>query len=388
MVSLIAAVFSLLVLSLFAALEISFLSCNRLKIELDLKQERRYARIIEILLDNSPRFMQSLKIASALLLVVFGASLVIFATPLIEKHITDSVLATILIEIFLIAFLALVPANLLPKWISIKNPNIVLERFYWLAYAIYKIISPFGGGTETQQSVVQKGESDNAPEIEIIQNALNFSEVLLRECMVPRTEIYAISKNASLDEIISLFAESNYSRIPVFEGSIDRIVGYIHSKDLFIGGKEVPELIRPVDYVTEGMNANALLAMLTKSKRSIAVVLDEYGGTAGIVTLEDLIEEIFGEISDELDKEELSEKRISENEFIFSARKEIKYLNKTYDLNLPESEEYETLGGLITFYHEHIPNEGEILTFDNLSFKILKTASNRVETVSLKVEEE
>jgi CBS domain containing-hemolysin-like protein len=388
MVSVITSIVSLLVLSLFAALEISFLACNRLKIELDLKQERRYAHVIEILLENSTRFLHSLKIASVFFLVLFGVSLVKIFSPLISEYITDSLFGIIIIEIFLIVFLAVVPANLLPKWLSVKNPNLVLEKFYWLGYAIYYTISPFMRKSEVAKSVIPPGEPETSADIEIIQNALNFSDVLLKECMIPRTEICAISKEATLEEVLSLFAESNYSRIPVFAGSVDRIVGYIHSKDLFAGGKTVSELIRPVDFVTEEMNANALLAMLTKNKRSLAVVLDEYGGTAGIVTLEDLIEEIFGEISDELDKEELSERKISDNEFIFSARKEIKYLNKTYDLNLPESDEYETLGGLITYLHENIPNEGEILSFNNFSFKILKTASNRVETVSLKVEEE
>ncbi len=388
MFSIITATLSLLILSLLSALEISFLACNRLQIELDLKQERHYAKVIETLLESSSHFILSLKIASAFFLVLFGVTAVNISSPLIAKYITDSGFLIILIEIFLIVFLAIVPANIIPKWLSVKNPNLVLERFYWLADIVYKTTSPFMKKREISQSAIQQDEPEKSADIEIIQNALNFSEVLIKKCMIPRTEIYAISKEASLEEVISLFADSNYSRIPVFMGSVDRIVGYIHSKDLFVGGKTVSELIRPVDFVTEDMNANALLAMLTKSKRSLAVVLDEYGGTAGIVTLEDLIEEIFGEISDELDKEELSEKVITENEFIFSARKEIKYLNKTYDLNLPESEDYETLGGLITYLHENIPSEGEIIVFNNFSFKILKTASNHVETVSLKVEEE
>jgi CBS domain containing-hemolysin-like protein len=155
-----------------------------------------------------------------------------------------------------------------------------------------------------------------------------------------------------------------------------------------VGDKPISEIIRKIDYVQEDMEAQELLALLIKNKRSIAVVNDEYGGTAGIVTLEDLIEEIFGEISDELDKEELPEKKISDNEYIFSGRLEIKYLNKTYDLDIPESDFYETLGGFITWFHENIPAEGELLKYDNFEFSILKTGSNRVESVVLRIVEE
>ena len=276
MFSIITATLSLLILSLLSALEISFLACNRLQIELDLKQERHYAKVIETLLESSSHFILSLKIASAFFLVLFGVTAVNISSPLIAKYITDSGFLIILIEIFLIVFLAIVPANIIPKWLSVKNPNLVLERFYWLADIVYKTTSPFMKKREISQSAIQQDEPEKSADIEIIQNALNFSEVLIKKCMIPRTEIYAISKEASLEEVISLFADSNYSRIPVFMGSVDRIVGYIHSKDLFVGGKTVSELIRPVDFVTEDMNANALLAMLTKSKRSLAVVLDEY----------------------------------------------------------------------------------------------------------------
>jgi len=197
MVSIITAIVSLLILSLFAALEISFLACNRLKIELDLKQERHYAHIIEILLENSTQFLNSLKIAYAFFLVLFGVSVVNIFSPLINEYITDSLFGIIVIEIFLIVFLAVGPANLLPKRLSVNNPNLVLEKFYWLGYAVYNTISPFMKKREISQSVVPPGEPETSADIEIIQNALNFSEVLLKECMIPRTEICAISKDAA-----------------------------------------------------------------------------------------------------------------------------------------------------------------------------------------------
>ena len=204
--------------------------------------------------------------------------------------------------------------------------------------------------------------------------------------MIPRTEIEAIEITDSIQELLQLFIESGYSRIMVYKENIDNIIGYVHSKDLFKQqNATVEDLLRPVNYFSEQMSAQTLLAFLTKNRKSIVVVRDEYGGTAGIVTLEDIIEEIFGDIDDELDKEEFIEKRLSGNEFIFSARLEVKELNKKYDLDLPESDEYETLAGLIVNFNESIPKEKEILQFGPFSFTILKTTKKRIETVTLKI---
>lgn len=207
--------------------------------------------------------------------------------------------------------------------------------------------------------------------------------------MIPRTEVTAIDVEASVKELLELFVESGYSRIMVYRDNIDNIIGYVHSKDLFKDNKKtIGELLRPVNYISEEMSAQNLLAYLTKNRKSVAVVRDEYGGTGGIVTLEDLIEEIFGDISDELDKEEFTEKKISDNEYVFSARLEVKELNRKYDIDLPESDEYETLAGLIIYCNENIPSEKETLRIGKFTFTILKTTSNRIETVSLKIDPE
>ena len=205
--------------------------------------------------------------------------------------------------------------------------------------------------------------------------------------MIPRTEIAALDVQDSVEDLAALFVEQGYSRILVYRENIDDIIGYVHSKDLLREGeiKSIAELLRTVTYVSEEMSAQTLMAYFTRNRQSIAVVRDEYGGTSGIVTLEDLIEEIFGDINDELDKEEFLEKKISDVEFIFSARLEVEEINRKYELDLPESDEYETLAGLIMYYNENIPKEKEILQFGKYSYTILKTTRNRIETVNVRV---
>lgn len=223
-------------------------------------------------------------------------------------------------------------------------------------------------------------------DIDIFKNALKLSTVKMRECMVPRTELAAIEIDDSVEELLRLFIDTGYSRIMVYKENVDNIVGYVHSKDLFAAKcNSIGEVLRQIDFVDEEMSAQSLLATFTANRKSVAVVRDEYGGTAGIVTLEDLIEEIFGDIDDELDKEEYVEKMISEKEYVFSARLEVEELNKKYNLGLPDNDAYETLGGLIVYHAEHIPKEKEIITIDSFSFTILKCDKNRVDKVLLKI---
>jgi len=383
-VSITFAFISLVVLSFYSALERALLSYNMLKVEIDKKQERGYAEVVNKLTQASGEVISAFNIGRTLALLIFGLSFAMIFDPVFSQIPSLTRALIIIIEIFTTTLVVLAVAELIPFTLATINPNLVLERLYWFADISYVMFFPF-----VKRKIKREERLNTASEdIAIFQNALNFSEVVLRECMVPRTEICAIAEDATYDELLTQFADSNYSRIIVYRENIDRIIGYIHSKDLFNGKKTVNEMIREIDYLPESKSAQSLLAMLTKSKRSIAVVLDEYGGTAGIVTLEDLIEEIFGEISDELDKEDLIERKTADNEYIFSARFEIKYLNRTYDLGLPESDDYETLAGFITFFHESIPSEGEVLEFENFYFTILKTTSNRVEKVALRIVEE
>lgn len=378
------ALISLVILALYSALERAFQSYNMLKVEVDKKQEKGYAETVDKLSQIKGEVISSFYVGRTLALLVFGLSMAIIFDPVLSQYISLNRALIIIIEISVVTILVFIVAELIPFAVSTMSPNSVLESFYWFADFSYWVFSPLVKRSTKRDGMVNIASED----IAIFQNALNFSEVILRECMVPRTEICAVPEDATYEELLAQFADSNYSRIIVYRENIDRIIGYIHSKDLFNGEKPVKELIREIDYLPETMSAQTLLAMLTKSKRSIAVVLDEYGGTAGIVTLEDLIEEIFGEFSDELDKEEFIEKKVSDNEYVFSARIEIKYLNRTYDLELPESEDYETLAGFITFFHESIPSEGDVLEYGNFHVTILKTTSNRVETVALRIVEE
>lgn len=382
MIAAVVAFFALAIIFVISAVEMAFASCNRLRLELDIKQEKSYAPVVDRLLENRTRLYWSLRASGTAFTAIFSVALFAAINPFLYK-LTGMPAITAIAVVILAYFLIIVPGTLLPKWLASREPDLVLKNLYWFADAVYIALKPLKGRRSNVSAITMAEEEESSAEAEIIQNALNFSEVVIKECMIPRTEVCAISSSASPQEVVALFRESNYSRIPVYEGSIDRITGYLHSKDMLEGSRPLNELLRPIKFVTEDMGANELLTSMIKNKRSIAVVLDEYGGTAGIVTLEDLIEEIFGEISDELDKEELHEKMLSDNEFIFSARLEVKYLNREYSLELPESEEYETLGGFINFFNQNIPRQGDILVYEDFTFTILKTSSNRVETVRL-----
>ena len=362
--------------------ETALTSCNRLRIELDIKQEKPYAIHAERLLGNKVLLLWSFKFFRSVMTALATISFTVLAfrgwlpgdMPFYAK---------VSVIILISALIIILIGTVLPKWIASRYPDVILMNMYWFALFVSRVTSPLSLRRADNPSMIIEEEEEESAEAEIIHNAINFPDVLLRECMIPRTEVVAISSGATPEEILTLFRDSNYSRIPVYDGNIDRITGYIHSKDLLSGKKSAGELLRKIEYYPEEMGAKDLLATMTKNRGSIAVVLDKWGGTAGIVTLEDLIEEIFGEISDELDNDEFREKQTGEGEFIFSARLEIKYLNREYELEIPESEEYETLGGFITWFNENIPRQGDVLTYENIQITILRTTRSRLELVRL-----
>ena len=228
--------------------------------------------------------------------------------------------------------------------------------------------------------------SDVPSDIEIFQNAMDFSSTKIKECLIPRTETVAIDIEESIDELISLFVDTGYSRIIVYRETLDDIVGYVLSKDLLQQKKDsISEILRPITHVPMDMDAKELLEKMISRKENIVAVSDEYGGTEGIITLEDLIEEIFGEIDDELDRNEFVEKQIASNEWIFSARLDVKDINRKHELSIPEDDAYETLAGMILYNLGYIPKEKETFRIGNISFTILKTSKKRIETVSLKI---
>ncbi len=373
---------SLLTVSIFTALANALQHYNIVRIEVDKRQEYRYAEVVARLSSDRGRAISAMNMGKQIFLLIFGISFYALTFDSITALLADLVIVAVILQIVISVAAVLLVAEIVPKVVGSVNPDKVLRLFYGFASVSYKIFF------RAVRSGEIKEEEPVGQDVMMIQNALDFSDVVLRECMIPRTEVCAVEEGASYEDLLALFARTNYSRIIVYKENIDSITGYIHSKDLFKGKRPVCELIRKIDFFGEETKAQDLLETLIKNRSAIAVVLDKFGGTSGIVTLEDLIEEIFGEISDELDSDELIEKKLENGDYILSGRLEVKYLNREYDLNIPESEDYETLAGFITFFNENIPAERDILKYENMVFKILKKASNRVEVVSLRIVEE
>jgi CBS domain containing-hemolysin-like protein len=318
----------------------------------------------------------------------------------------------LLIQTILSTLLVLITAEFLPKSLCKINPNGILKTFAIPVFAFYIILYPvsvftswlarmilqiFGKKITTgvKKTVFNRSDlfrlttevdsiqQDNVNDIRIFRNALDFPQVKIRECMIPRTEIEAIEETDTLDELKQKFIKSGYTRIPVYRESIDNITGYINSKDLFKNSTNLTAVIRPVQFVPETMHAEKLLKNFIKERQSIAIVVDEFGGTSGLISIEDILEEILGEIEDEHDTDELVEKKIDDNKFVFSGRLEVEYLNTNYDLKIPESEQYETLAGYILHENENIPQPKEIIKIGDFKIKILRMSSSRIDLVHL-----
>jgi len=232
---------------------------------------------------------------------------------------------------------------------------------------------------------VSKEEQDVEHEIKMFQNVLDFSSVKIRDCMVPRTDIVAVDENTSIEELKQKFIDTGVSKIIVYNEDIDNVTGYVHSKELFKNPSSIQSMINPLTFVPETMSGNKMMQTFIQERRSIAIVVDEYGGTAGLLTLEDLIEEIFGEIKDEHDKDNLVERKINENEYLFSARLEIEYLNENFHLNIPENDAYDTLAGFILYHHLNLPLSGEMIRIEPYTFVIRKVTNTRIDLVQMTV---
>ncbi|MDR0729602.1 MAG: hemolysin family protein [Prevotellaceae bacterium] len=408
---------SLLFSAFFSGMEIALLSANKLRIELDRKRNKWYTKIVGFFLHRTGEYISTMLMGNNIMLVVYGIAMAKLCDPLITAHITDASGGKLIIETLFATFVVLITAEFLPKLICRINPNGILKTFCWLAFVFYILLYPlsmfvtllsrwtlrlFGirlavkrdrmlfnkadlMSLSNEVSGTEDDENEYEHDMEIFQNALDFSDVLVRECMVPRTDLVAVEEHDPFDALHQAFIRSRHSRILIYRGTIDKIIGYIHSKDLFTGRKSIRELLRPIHFVQETMPAHTLLAFFTKQKKALAVVVDQYGGTAGLVTVEDIIEEIFGEIHDEHDRDDIVDLPLSGTEFEFSGRIEVKYINKAYDLDIPESDDYETLAGYITHHHENIPKQGDILQFDRFRFLILKTSATKIDLVRLKV---
>jgi CBS domain containing-hemolysin-like protein len=400
----------------FSGLEIAFITSNKLRIELENKQGSLTAKILSHFNKYPSRYLGTMLLGNNIALVIFGMYMDEELNPILGQYISSKIMVLV-ISTFLSTMLILITAEYLPKNIFRINPNRTLSLFAFPLSIVYAMLYPivmvtigfsefllqkiFRVKIENENAAftmidldnyVREGTSANEKkaemdyEIQIFQNALDFSSVKARECMVPRIEIIAIDVNKSIEELKNKFIQTRLSKILIYSESIDNIIGYVYSKELFKNPKSIRSILLPVSIVPESIAASEVLTVFIQQHKSIAVVVDEFGGTSGMLTMEDVMEEIFGEIDDEHDKEEMVEKTISEQEFVFSARLETDYLNEKYHLNLPILDNFETLGGLITHYHESIPRLNEEIRIDNFIFTITVVTRTRVEQVHLKIE--
>jgi putative hemolysin len=406
---------SILLSAFFSGMEIAYVSANKFQVELEKKKEGFTSRILGRLTSKSSKFITTMLVGNNIALVVYSFFMGEFIMEFIPEG-TLNEFTILFIQTIISTIIILITAEFLPKALFRIYANETLWLFAPFAYFFYIIfhfvsdfitfISDFflriffNSTNDIQQIEFTKVELGNYiskqlenakdyeevdSEIQIFQNALDFNNVKAREIMIPRTEVVAVDINDSITNLKKLFIKTGYSKILVFKESLDDILGYVHAFELFNKPKTIKSIILPVEFVPESMMINNVLNILTKKKRSMSVVLDEFGGTSGVITVEDIVEELFGEIIDEHDTVELLETKLNEREFEFSARLEVDYLNETYNLNLEENEGYETLAGFIVYFNEDIPKEGEIIEIDNLHFKMLKVDSSKIMEVYLKV---
>jgi CBS domain containing-hemolysin-like protein len=397
--------------------EIAFISSNRLRIELDKKKGLFSAKIISIFINNSDKFLSTMLLGNNVALVIYGILMAVILEPVASLIFTSSI-GIFLTQTIISTLLILITAEFLPKIVFRSVPNLTLNLFSIPSMLFYLIFYPITSFIVWLSDIIIKGlyreesseigtkqvfnkidlihlinqsSEDKNHEVtmdsnlKLFQNALDFSSVRVRDCMVPRTEIVASELNDSVEDLHQKFISTGFSKILIYKENIDNIVGYITSKTLLKNIRSVKDNLVDVPFVPEAMQAHRLLEKLIQEKKSLAVVVDEFGGVSGMLTIEDIIEEIFGEIEDEHDITELVEKQIGEQEFIFSGRLEIDYINEKYKLNIPESEDYETLAGFIFHRHENIPQLNEQIIIDSFSFKIIKVSKTKIELVRVKI---
>ena len=417
-------ILSLVFSAFFSGMEIAFISANKIHIEIEKKQDDFLAKVLSRLTKRPSKFIATMLIGNNIALVIYGlfmgellmnwfVGMLPANNGFVDLMLTDFSLLT---QTIISTLIILITAEFLPKVLFQIYANSLLKVFAvpaYFFYVLFSIISEFiikvsdfilktffkTDGDETQlafskvelgdyiteqlETVEEEDQVDS--EIQIFQNALEFSAVKAREVMVPRTEITAVELHENPKNLAKLFTETGYSKILIYKDTIDNIIGYVHSYELFKKPKTIKSILRPVEFVPETMLIQDILNVLTKKRKSIAVVLDEYGGTSGIMTVEDIVEELFGEIEDEHDSTDLLEEQLDENSYKFSARLEVDYVNENYKLELPENDEYETLGGLIVNETGKIPEQDSEIQIDNFVFTILEVSNTKIDLVRLQV---
>lgn len=411
---------SLVLCAFFAATEMAFVSSNKFKVELDKNKGNVTGKLLAIVTKSPSKFIGTMLVGNCIGLVVFG----VMAEELLKPYVFDIYVrwfhdephkvVVIVTQTIISTIFILITAEFLPKVISSLSPNRFLNLFilpttffyylfqipvYLVVFISRNILRLFKVTMKEEEVTFEKTDlnyyldqvtnsGSNAKvevenEVKILQNVLEFPSVRARDCMVPRTEVVGIDVNSSIDELKKLLVESGHSKILVYNETIDDIVGFVDSFQMFKNPVDLRTLIMPIMFVPETMFVQDILTQFSLQRRSISVVVDEYGGTAGILTMEDIIEQIFGEIDDELDVEEMIEKKVSDHEYVFSARLEIDHLNDNYKLDLPESDEYTTLAGMILFYNQDLPKQSDEITIKQFKFLINKVSETRIQEVTL-----
>ncbi|MCL2562341.1 MAG: hemolysin family protein [Rikenellaceae bacterium] len=406
---------SLLLSAFFSGMEIAFTSANRLKLEIEKKKSGTFSRIINVFMHNPGQYITTILTGNSATLVVFSLNMTLLLNVALSAagvhHPSGG--WSILLETAISTIILILFGDYIPKTLVRVNPAFFLRLFAVPLFILYIILWPaakfstwlsvlllrlFGLKIKPEHSIryfdrselehlvdeaVENEKEKTESEIRLFRNAMDFSDLRVRDCMVPRVDVEAVATDDTIEHLTERFVRSGYSRIFVYEGTIDNIVGYVNTKALFTQPATVREAMREVDYIPESYPAQELMKMFIRRNRTIAVVIDEFGGTAGIVSLEDALEEIFGEIEDEHDLTRLVEKSLDDGAYIFSGRLEVEYLNEKYDLAIPESDDYDTLAGYVIFYHEGIPAQGDEMRIGDMQITALKVNSSRLDLVKV-----
>ena len=402
----------------FSGVEIAYISANKLQIELQKKQGVLSGKVLSKFIQQPGQFIGTTLIGNTIMLVLYGTFMAFLLDDALRSVLPDSLNneAVILItQTFLSTLLVLITGEFLPKSLFMLNPNSMLNFFalpflgiYYLMYPIVWLIvglsrlfitkvlrldyneeKPVFTITDLNSFIKDQMRQNRSPgkveiDSKIFDNAVEFKTVRVRECMIPRTDIVAVEVDDSIEELKKVFEESGHSKVIIYRESIDEVIGYCHQLELFKKPKSIEDILNPIIIAPESALANELLIQFIQERKSLALVVDEFGGTSGIVSMEDIIEEIFGEIDDEYDNEALTEQLIGDQEYLLSARLEIDYLNDKYGWNLPHGD-FETLSGFILSLTENLPNKGEMISYGRFSFTIMTKQAHRIETVRLKI---
>lgn len=395
----------------------AFLASDKLVMEINRKRFPRMSKITDIFMANSGVLISTILVGNNIAMVIYGLAFSEMFGPFFTSRFTDNATVLLFCQTIVSTIIIIVTAEFLPKTLIQINPSVMLNVLALPLMFFYILFYPIGRGMQwaahffitkvlrskapatdepllpgrvdldnllsMQADVVTESDTDVSQEAKLMKNALDFSKIKVRDCFIPRTEIAAIDITESVEELDKMFIETGYSKILVYEDSIDNIIGYVHVSGMFKDAKSIKSMMTPIVVVPETMSANLLLKQFTGQHKSIALVVDEFGGTAGMITMEDVLEEIFGEIADEHDTVEYVEKVVGEGEYIFSGRLEIDYLNEKYNLDLPVSDDYDTLAGLILNTTQSIPARDEVVKIDGFTIRILVAGKAKIEKVKL-----